>query len=180
MKTHTESSKMHIGNQAAKPWWWTYIKSRQWKNSIQNQNIQPWCHLSPELEQSQVSSVTPRTSHTMWGGKLPKQQFWERSCSGNEFSLEILHLQSSTEPIMLECCSVSPMAQRDLQGWWACCSQPSGSKQHTDTTGAAGKCIPQWKTGNITRCTKSKERKEETLTLKNTTTKGRSFWKLIL
>lgn len=71
MKNHTESSKVHVGHQAAKPWgWWTFIKSRQWKNSIPNQNIQPWCHLSPELEQSQVPPVTLRTPHTIWGGKL--------------------------------------------------------------------------------------------------------------
>lgn len=56
----------------------------------------------------------------------------------------------------------------------------SGAKWPTDTTGAAGKCIWQWKTGNVTGCTKCRSRKAETLILKNTTWKRCSFWKLIL
>lgn len=174
MKNHTETRKMHVGQQAAKLWgWWTYIKSRQWKNSIQNLNIHPGVTWALNTEQSQGSSVTLLGHFTPYGVSSFLQQFWECTCSGNEFSLGILHLQSSTEPIRCwdlccECPSASyPTAQKDLQGWWTFCSQPSGSKQPTDTTGAAGKCIQQWKTGNITRCTKRRGRKEETLTLKN-------------
>lgn len=108
MKNHTESSKMHKGHQATKPWGqWRYIKSKQWKNSIENQNIQPWCHLGPELEQAQLSSW--HLGHHMPHGVASfQQQFWKCTCSENGFSLGIVHLQSSTDPIRCwECCSVA-------------------------------------------------------------------------
>lgn len=179
MKNHTESSKMHKGHQAAKPWGrWTSTKSRQWKNSIENQNIQPWCHLGPELEQAQLSSWH-RTPHAPWGGELPtavlEMHLLRKWIFPGNFSFAEQHRSHQVLGVLL--CGSS---QKDLKGWWAFCSQPSGAKQPTDTTGAAGKCFWLWKTGNVTRCTKCSRRKAETLILKNSTWKRCSSWKLIL
>lgn len=73
MKNHTESSKMHVGQQAAKPrGWWTSIKSRQWKNSISKPehpalvSSEPWTGVVTGL-----ISDTWDTTHPIWGGQLP-------------------------------------------------------------------------------------------------------------
>lgn len=118
--------------------------------------------------------MTLRTPHIIWGGRLPttvlgthllRKWIFLRNCPFAE--------QHRTHVLGSAALHLIPWLRRTF------CSQPSESKQPTDTTGAAGKCIWQWKTGNITRGTKCRGRKEETLTLKNTIWKGCSFWKLI-